>query len=424
MHRSSGQRGRQYVRNALGLSLILVLAGCGDEQSSHSHGNSGPSGGVPMAAPVTVTTAIQKTVQPYGEWTGRFEAPESVEIRARVAGIIEHVDFKAGEKVQRGDVLFTLDSLPFEAELDRAEAQLASAKTQSDWSRAEASRSKRLLEAKATSQQEFDQLYAQQRNAEAAVKAADAAVRLARLNLNYTKVRSPITGRVSRAVVTAGNLVGVGTPVLTTVVSMEQMHVYFSMSEQAYLNSINSLGRGHVIPVSMGLADQQGTPNKGRLDFVDNRVNPSTGTVQARAVFENKEGHWMPGLFARIKVPEGAPTLSIMVPDRAIGTDQSKKVVWVVTPDNKALPRDVTLGAAEGNLRMVTSGLKVGERVIVEGTQRVQPGMLVQPELMKEEASLAPQAAHAEAPAAASSPAKAKAPQQPSRLAASNKSSH
>lgn len=383
MRRSVEQHGKRGWIIVLA-SLPLMIAGCsGGESGAQGHG--GAQGGAPMAAPVTVTPAIQKTVQPFAEWTGRFEAPESVEIRARITGTIERVHFKAGQHVQRGEVLFTIDPAPYQAELAKAEAQLVSAKTQAEWAKAEAVRSKKLLDAKAASQQEFDQLHAQERNTGASVKAAEAAVRLAKLNLDYTTIRSPINGRVSRTLVTAGNLIAVGTPVLTTVVSIDQMHVYFAMSEQSYLKSIDALTKGGAIPVSMGLANEVGTPHKGTLDFIDNRVSTTTGTVQARAVFQNSGGHWMPGLFAHIKVPEGAPAPAIMVPDRAIGTDQSKKVVWVVTPDNKAVPRDVVPGILVDGQRVVTSGLKVGEQVIIEGVQRVQPGMPVKPELIKVE---------------------------------------
>ncbi len=361
-------------------TVSLLLSACGVDEKSDAPPPHGASAAAPTAMPVTVTKAIQKTIQPVSEWTGHFESPESVELRSRVSGVIESLHFKAGQRVKKGDVLYTLDSAPFEAELARAAAQVASAKAHVELSRTEALRSKKLFEAKATSQQETDTLRVQQNQAEAALKAAEAAYRLANLNLNYTKIRAPIDGRVSRALITAGNLIGAGTSVLTTVVSVDPMHVYFAMSEQSYLKSSAVLRAGKMVPVKMVLSDEADGKHEGKLDFLDNRVSASTGTVQARAVFENTSGQWMPGLFARVSVPEGEPVEALLVPDRAVNIDQSKKIIWVVSPENKAFSKEVKLGALHEGLRVVHSGLKAGELIIVEGVQRIQPGMLVKAE--------------------------------------------
>jgi RND family efflux transporter MFP subunit len=360
------------------LFFPMALVGCDSSMGKEKATPPTSKQGMPPAVPVTVTPAIHKTVYPFQEWTGRFESPETVDIRARVPGVIEHIYFKAGQIVHRGDALYKIDPAPFEAELARARAQALGARTQAQWAKAEAARSHKLLEAKAASQQEYDQLKAQERNTAAAVSAAEAAVKIAELNLSYTTIRSPIDGRISKTQATLGNLINAGTPVLTTVVSTNPMYVYFSMSENSYLKSVEMLQKEGNVKIAMGLANEEGTPHEGVLNFVDNRINPNTGTVQARAIFNNPDATWVPGLFARVHVPEGQPIEAILVPERAIGTDQSKKVVWVVGNDKKALPREVKPGWLEGDLRVITTGLQEGESVIVEGTQRVQPGMMVQ----------------------------------------------
>ncbi|MGL4232125.1 MAG: efflux RND transporter periplasmic adaptor subunit [Casimicrobium sp.] len=364
------------------LLASVILSGCGQS------GGSGPGAGGPPPAPqVSVAPSVQRQIQEFDEFTGRLEATETVDVRPRVAGTIDRVHFKEGQSVKKGDLLFTVDARPFRAELARAEAQLAAAQTQSELAGTEFARAQKLLEIKAISRQEFDQLQSGTRSSDANIRAAQAAVQAARLNVEYATIRSPIAGRVSRANVTAGNLVGNAEPILTTIVSQQKVYAYFDASEQTYLKYVKSArdgtrpsSRETANPVLMGLASEQGYPHKGVIDFVDNRLNPQTGAIRARAVFDNAKNEFTPGLFARVKLIGSGTYNAIMTPDRAIGTDQDKKFVLVVGADNVAQFRPVRLGALQDGMRVITEGLKAGEMVIVDGLQRVRPGMPVAPQ--------------------------------------------
>jgi len=346
----------------------------------------GPPGGPP---PVSVVSAVTREVQDFDEFSARLEAPDTVDLRARVAGTLERVHFREGQRVRRGELLFTIDPRPFAAEVARAEAQLAAARTQSELSRTELARAEKLLPIQAVSQQEIDQLRAALRNGEASVRALEAALQAAQLNLGFTRISSPIDGLVGRANVSAGNLVGVGEPVLTTVVSVDRVYAYFDASEAVYLKvgaaaraGTRPGARDAANPVLLALANEEGFPHRGRLDFVDNRLNPSTGSVRARAVFDNKEGRFTPGLSARVKLVGSGRYSATLVPERAITTDQTRKVVLVVGANNLVEPREVKLGALIDGMRVV-QGLKTGERVIVEGQQRAFPGAPVTPQPLR-----------------------------------------
>jgi len=361
--------------------LTLLLQGCRSEAQTQD------------AAPlpqVSVASALERDVQEWDEFTGRLEAVESVEIRPRVTGYIESVNFTEGSVVSKGDLLFVIDPRPYRAELSKAEAELARAVARSDLSSTDVERSEKLLGVKAVSREEYDQRLNAQRESQANVEAARAAVTAAKLNLEFTRVTAPITGRVSRAVVTAGNLVTGGSiqaTLLTTLVSIDPIYVTFEGDEQVYLK-YTELARRGVRPSSreaanavlMALANEEGFPHQGSMTFVDNQVDPRTGTIRARASFENKDGYLTPGLFARVKLLGHSSHKVVLVDDRAVGTDQSQKFVYVVDGDNKVSYRSVKVGRLTDGLRIVEDGLQAGEAVIVNGLQRVHPGVVVAPE--------------------------------------------
>ncbi|HWH72995.1 MAG TPA: efflux RND transporter periplasmic adaptor subunit [Methylibium sp.] len=351
---------------------MLGLTACG--------GAADAQGGPPRAAPVSVAPAVQREVADREEFSGRLEATEFVELRPRVAGTIERVHFADGALVKQGALLFTIDPRPFEAEVARASSQRAAALARAELARQELARAQQLLDAKAVSKQEFDQLSAGSRTAEADIAAAEAALRVAQLNLGYTQVRAPIAGRLSRANVTAGNLVNAEV-VLTTLAGTEKIYAYFDGSEQTYLR-VRATG-AKAPTVAMGLADEAGHPHEGRIDFVDNRLNPQTGAIRLRATFDNASGRFTPGLAVRLTMATSKPYTATLVPERAIGTDQSKKFVYVVGEDQRPQFREVRPGLLIGGMRVVTGGVKPGEHVIVEGLQRVIPGLPVAPTLLK-----------------------------------------
>ena len=359
------------------LLLAASLAGCGDPAEAQ--------GGPPPAAPVSVVPAVQRTVSDSEEFSGRLEASEFVELRPRVAGTIDQVHFTDGALVKKGQLLFSIDSRGFAAEVARAESQLAAVNARAELAQIELKRAQTLVDAKAVSRQEFDQLSSGARTTQADIKTAEAALRTARLNLEYASVRAPITGRTSRANVTAGNLVGDQT-VLTTITGTAKVYAYFDVSEQTYLRVMSSADK--TPRVRMGLASETGHPHEGRVDFVDNRLNAQTGAIRMRASFDNGKGQFTPGLAAKLTMGTSAPYAALMVPERAIGTDQTKKFVYVVGADGKPQFREVQLGALQGGMRVIAGGsVKAGENVIVEGLQRVIPGMPVAPQVLKVDAN-------------------------------------
>ena len=374
------------VTSALAVSGVLLaaligLSGCGDDATAT----------VQVPAPqVSVASALERAVTEWDEFTGRVEAVESVEIRPRVTGYIESVNFSEGSTVRKGDLLFVIDPRPYRAELSKAEAELARAVARSELAASDAARSKSLVDIKAVSREEYDTRVNASREATANVAAARAAVDAAKLNLEFTRVTSPIAGRVSKAAITAGNLVTGGSnaaTLLTTVVSLDPIYVTFEGDEQIYLKYTALAQRGErqssrdvANPVLMGLANEDDYPRRGSMVFVDNQVDPRTGTIRARASFENKDGFLTPGLFARVKLLGHNSFQAVLVDDRAIGTDQSQKFVYVVDAENKVVYRPVKVGRLTEGLRIVLQGLQPGETVIVNGLQRVRPGVVVAPE--------------------------------------------
>ena len=348
----------------------------------------------PVAPPlqsVTVAEVPERAITEWDEFTGRLEAVDQVEIRPRVSGYIKRVAFAEGREVKKGEVLFEIDPRPYQAELARVEAELESARSAADLAESEVQRAGKLVEMQAISREEFDSRTSAEVQGGAQVRAAEAAVQTARLNLEWTKVRAPIAGRVSNALVTEGNLVEAGPPgsaVLTTVVSVDSMYLYFDSDEQTYLryagrarDSGGSNWRTARLPVYLGLANETGFPHEGRLDFVDNQVDPQTGTIRTRAVFSNRSRALTPGLFGRVKLVGTEKTNATLVRDAAIGTDQDRKFVLVVGPGDTLAYRPIVPGRLTDGLRIVTSGLKPGERVVVNGLMRVRPGIKVAPTL-------------------------------------------
>ncbi len=362
----------------------LLLSGCG-QATSEANANQG-GGGPP---PVSVAPVTKRVVQEFDEFTGRLEAIDTVDIRARVAGTLDKVHFREGQKVKKGEVLFTIDPRPFAMEAAKVEAQIAAARTQWGLAKSELARAEKLLPMQAISLQEVDQLRAAVRNGETSIQAAQAELNSARLNLSFTRITAPIDGRTSRANVTPGNLVNAGDPVLTTIVSMDRVYAYFDASEATYLKYANAARKGTrpssretANPVLMGLSDEDGYPHQGSMDFVDNRLNPATGSMRARAVFDNADGQFTPGLSARIKLIGSGSYEATLVPDRAITTDQTRKIVMVVGANNMVEPREVKPAALIDGMRVVT-GVKAGENIIIDGLQRAFPGAPVTPQMMK-----------------------------------------
>lgn len=364
---------RNLVLALLATGTLPWLAGC----TSNAEAQGGPHG----PAPVSVAPAVQRTLSDSEEFSGRLEAAEYVELRPRVGGVIDTVHFTDGALVSKGQLLFTIDPRPFQAEVARLESQLAAAKARAELAATELARAQKLLDAKAVSRQEFDQLSSGSRTSEADIRAAEAALRAARLNLDFTAVRAPISGRVSRANVTAGNLVN-EQAVLTTIAGVAKVYAYFDGSEQTFLR-VKAAGE-KAPPVRMALSNEDGYPHAGKVDYFDNRLNPQTGAIRMRASFDNSKGQFVPGLAVRLVMATTAPYSAVMVPERAIGTDQSKKFVVVVGADGKPQFRDVQLGALQDGMRVVGGGkLKAGENVVVEGLQRIIPGMPVAPQMLQ-----------------------------------------
>jgi RND family efflux transporter MFP subunit len=359
----------------------LLLGGCGK------------SGGGPAAPPppqVTVAQVLQKPVKDWDEFTGRLQAVETVEIRPRVSGYIDKVAFTEGSQVKRGDLLFIIDPRPYQAEYDRAAADVKRYKTALELARVELTRVQRLKDSGAVSEEELDERKSTVAQGEANVAGAEAALETAALNLNWTRVTSPINGRVSRAEVTRGNLITGGTnggTLLSSVVSMDPMYLYFDADEQSYLRYNQSARSGEspgsrdaASPVQVGLANEEGFPHKGTVDFIDNQLNPQTGTIRARAVLQNKDGQFTPGLFARVQLLGGSEHEAILIDDRAVNTDQNQKYVFLLGAGDKIEYRKVTLGRVIDGLRVVREGLKPGDVIVVNGAQRIHPGVTVTPQ--------------------------------------------
>lgn len=364
-----------------GLLLGLALCGC------RPANDAAPPAFAPPA--VTVATVQPEEVVEFDEFTARLEAPEVVEVRPRVSGYLTEVRFQAGGLVRRGDVLFVIDPRPKQAVYDRADAEVRRARVRAEITAREAQRAEKLYETKAISIEEADQRRWATTDAEATLKAAEAALETARLDLEYCHVKSPIDGRASRPLVTVGNNIsGVDgfTTLLTTVVSVDPMFAYSDVDEPALLKFRELLRAGKLetnrngrVRVEMGLANETGFPHQGFIESVDNRVDAATGSILVRSQFPNPEGLLLPGLFARVRVPGSARQPAVLIPESAIGTDQNQRFVLTLTSSNTVAYRPVRLGASVGGRRIVRDGLQPGDPVVVNGLMRVRPGMPVTP---------------------------------------------
>lgn len=359
-------------------AAALVLSGCSKPAAQEV----GQQAGGP---PISAALVLEKSIVETQEFSGRLEAVDRVEIRPRVSGFIASVNFKPGAEVKKGDVLFVIDPRPYEAEAGRTEAAAVAAAAKADLAKVELARAERLAADKAIAQREVDEKASAVKELEATARAAKATHASARLNLEFTQVHSPINGRVSKAEVTAGNLVD-GNVVLTSVVSSNPIFASFDGDEDTFLRVGAQSRQGAPVVVKIGLANETGFPHEGRLEFIDNRVDPATGSVRMRATFKNPDNALAPGLFARVQLTAGNHGDSLgkaaLIADRAVGTDQNRKFVFVVGADGKAEYRPVKLGPMIDGLRVVREGVKPGEKIVVNGLQRVRPGAPVTAQMM------------------------------------------
>jgi RND family efflux transporter MFP subunit len=363
--------------------MLPVLAGC--EQSETK-----AQGAPPPPPAVTVAKPTKKVVAEYDEYVGRFVAVDAVEVRARVSGYLDKVHFQDGQIVKQGDLLFTIDRRPFLSAVDQARGSLAQAQANLAYAESDLARAEGLVRGSTITQQTYDQRVQARRVAQAAVQAGEAAVRQAELDLEFTELRAPVTGRIGDRRVSPGNLVAGGstgaTTLLATIVSLDPIRFEFTLDESSYLryvrmpNGATGMASGNTaVQVQLKLIDEQGFTHNGRMDFVDNAIDRSTGTIRGRAVFDNPDGVFTPGMFARIRVPSSPPEQKLLVAEAAIGTEQANKFVLIVDGENTARPRYVTLGALVDGMRIVRNGLTETDRVIVNGLMRARPGTKVTP---------------------------------------------
>ena len=371
------------LRLAVPLALAALVAACGQNQQQ---------AGPPPPA-VTVAKPAQRLVTDHDEYVGRFVAVDSVEVRARVSGSLEAVHFKDGQIIKKGDLLFTIDKRPFQNALDQARATLAQAKSNATFAEADLQRGQQLVRDKTITDQTFEQRSQAARNAQAAVAGAEAAVRQAELNLEFTELRAPINGRIGDRRVSPGNLVsggdGSNTTLLAMIVSTDPIHFEFTFDEASFLRYERMAAGGHDhdiasrgagVPLDLKLIDESDFTHKGRMDFVDNVIDRATGTIRGRALIDNPNAIFTPGMFARVRVPASPPYNALLVPDAAIGSEQARKYVLAVTGENVAAPKYVTLGPLVGDMRVIKSGIAADDVIIVNGIARVRPGQKVTPQ--------------------------------------------
>ena len=383
--------------NLIGASVgLAILAAAGALISTTSNNRAkADAAAPPPATPVSVADVKERETAIWDEFSGRLEAIEQVEVRSRVAGAIQEIRFREGALVQKDDVLVVIDPALYAAEVARAEAQVAAAQSRLVFTKSDYERGQQLTGSQTISQRDQDNRINTYREAEANLKAAQATLKTAQLNLGYTEVRAPVTGRVGKREITVGNLIaaGPGSPLLTTIVSTSPIYASFSADEQVVLRALDALGKDDAasktgrIPVKMGTATSNGLPFEGQMQLIDNQVDARSGTVRVRAIFDNKDGRLIPGQFVRLQMGQPKTERAMMINERAVGTDQNKKYVMVVTKENKAEYREVSLGVAVDGLRVVTSGLKPGEQIVVKGMQRIRPGAPVAPEVIAMDAN-------------------------------------
>ena len=378
------------------LPLALGLAGC---EPGQPRAASAP----PPPPQVTVTKPTKRLVTEQEEYVGRFVAVDAIEVRARVSGYLDAIHFKDGQLVKKGDLLFTIDRRPFEASLAQAEANLSQARANLAYAEADLERGQGLVRGNTITQQTFDQRTQAKRVAEASVKAQEAALRQATLDLEFTELRAPVAGRIGDRRVSAGNLVTGGTSgsttLLATITSIDPIRFEFTMDEASYLRSVRLASeagrdRGAGVPVKLKLIDEPNFSHAGKTDFLDNSIDRASGTIRGRAEFANPDGTLTPGMFGRIQIPTGPASVAMLLPDTAVGTEQVRKFVLVVDADNVARPKFVTLGPVVEGLRVIATGLDPDDRVIVNGLMRARAGVKVAPQEVAEATSGSPPAAN------------------------------
>lgn len=351
--------------------LVALLAGCD---------NSAAQNAAPPPPAVSTADVVIKPISQWDAFNGRIEAVQSVQLRPRVSGYIDKVNYTEGDEVKKGQVLFTIDDRTYRAAREQAQAELVRARNQAALARSESGRTEKLIGSQAISTEVWEQRRSSAAQAQSNVLAAQAQFDLAQLNLDFTRVIAPIDGRASRAMITAGNLVTTGdsASVLTTLVSLDKVYVYFDVDEATFLRYQNDGRRTTKLPVKVGLVGEDGYPHQGIVDFTDNQLNAGTGTIRMRALLENAERRFTPGLFARVQMPGSAEFNAMLINDKSVMTDQDRKFVYIVDKDGKAQRRDIEVGRVAGGLRIVQKGLAAGDRVIVDGMQKVfMPGMPV-----------------------------------------------
>ena len=374
---------RRVLLSALGVAAVLAFVFF----SSAGHGRSRAKAQAVALPEVTVAEVIHRPLREWQEFSGRLQAVNTVEVRPRVSGYIDRVAFEDGARVQKGQLLFQIDPRPFQAEVDRLLAERSRSLSDLQLAQANRARAERLIGAHAISREEYERLVASEASAQGAVASIDASLREARLNREFTEVRAPIAGHVSRAIITAGNLV-TSASLLTTLVSDDPVYVYFDADEQTYLRYAKtshqaktphepSSSSGEPSSVYIGLVDEEGYPHPARLDFIDNQVDATTGTIRARAALANPDGRYTPGLFARVRLIGGENRDGVLIEDRAVGTDLSKNFVLTLAADNRIEYRLVELGPEINGLRVVTRGLAPKDLIVVNGLQHVRPGQMV-----------------------------------------------
>lgn len=366
------------------LSSFLVACDSGDTSSPQQSQQSAPP-----PPTVSVAAVIDQPLNEWDEFTGRLQAPENVELRPQISGVIDAIHFQEGALVKAGDLLFAVDDRALTAEVNRLKAELISAKSRFSLAKSEYQRAKKLSQQNAISDEFVDEREAEFQQASSRINAVSAALALANVNLGYSQVTAPIDGRISSALVTKGNYITAGQTVLTRIVSTGKVYAYFNADEQTYLRYAKLAragqrpsSRDHQTPVYMALANDQSYPHEGYIDFVDNQVDASTGTIRARAVFDNSNDVFIPGLFARLKLMGSATYDGILIDSKAIGTDLNNKFVLVLDQDNVVQYRSVIVGETVAGLRIVKKGLQAGDQIVVNGLQRVRPGTPVTPEIV------------------------------------------
>ena len=384
-------RSGRFRRVAGAIVILGAVAAAGSVLSGryfHAAQATGAAAAPEQAVAVTVAAIEPRQANLWDDFSGRLEAIDRVEVRPRVAGAILATNFTEGSLVKAGDVLFKIDPAPYAAEVDKAKAQLEAAKARVVFTTSELERGAQLVGNAVVTRRDYDQRDNANREAIANVKAAEATLQTAKLNLDYTEVRAPVDGRVGKFEVTVGNLVAAGTasPVLTSLVSVNPIYASFDADEEVVLRALNSIAdasgtRGNLDRIPVEMTTSGGTTAKGHIQLIDNQVNGQSGTIRVRAVFRNDDGRLIPGQFARVRMGQPQKQTLVLVDERAIGTDQDKKFVMVVSEDNRAVYRPITLGGTVDGLRIITSGLKSGERIVVNGLQRVRPGALLKMEV-------------------------------------------